>query len=67
MIYVDDHEPAHVHVCGDGTAKVVLAGVDGDPELVYVVGMTRADQRRMMRTIIEQQDMLLDRWKDMHG
>jgi len=67
MIYIDDHEPAHVHVRGDGEAKVILAGRDDKPELVYAPGMTRGDQRRMMREIREQQEALLERWREIHG
>jgi hypothetical protein len=26
VIFVDDHEPAHVHVFGDGQAKINLIG-----------------------------------------
>ena len=54
IIYIDDHEPANVHVRGDGEAKVVLVAANGEPEPVRIVGMTRADQRRMMREIREQ-------------
>ncbi len=69
IIYIDDHEPAHVHVHvrGDGEAKVVLVAANGEPEPVQIVGMTRADQRRMMREIREQQAMLLERWRELHG
>jgi hypothetical protein len=42
MIYVDDHEPAHVHVFGDGELKVVIRGEDGLPQTVYAVGMKAA-------------------------
>jgi hypothetical protein len=31
VIFVDDHEPAHVHVYGDGEAKINLVGPDGAP------------------------------------
>jgi hypothetical protein len=30
-IYTDDHEPAHVHVIGDGNAKINLDGPGGKP------------------------------------
>jgi hypothetical protein len=33
-IFTDDHEPAHVHVFGDGQAKINLIGPDGFPALV---------------------------------
>lgn len=32
IIYSDDHKPAHVHVVGDGNAKVDLGGANGMPE-----------------------------------
>ena len=31
IIFVDDHLPAHVHVFGDGQAKISLVGVGGRP------------------------------------
>ena len=65
VIFVDDHEPAHVHVFGDGEAKINLAG--GDPELISAVGMSRADIRRIMRLVKEQQAYLLKRWSEIHG
>ena len=34
VIFIDDHEPAHVHIFGDGQVKINLAGEDGKPELV---------------------------------
>ena len=42
VILVDDHEPAHVHVFGDGEAKINLAG-DGGPEFMFAIGMARAE------------------------
>lgn len=46
VIYLDDHEPAHVHVIGAGEAKINLAGSGDAPELVWSVGMSRADLRK---------------------
>ncbi len=43
VIFVDDHEPAHVHVFGDGQAKINLIGPDGDPELIWADNMKRND------------------------
>ena len=67
VIFVDDHEPAHVHVFGDGEAKINLAGGGGEPELVFAIGMTRADIRRAMSVVKEQQVDLLKRWSEIHG
>jgi len=67
VIFVDDHEPAHVHVFGDGEAKINLTGADDAPELLSATGMTRADIRRAMRIVKEQQAFLLERWSEIHG
>jgi Domain of unknown function (DUF4160) len=67
IIFVDDHMPAHVHVFGDGQAKINLVGAGGAPELIWAEGMTRAEVRKTMRIVVEQQAMLLARWEDIHG
>ncbi|NIJ35317.1 DUF4160 domain-containing protein [Sphingomonas oligoaromativorans] len=67
VIFVDDHTPAHVHVFGDGEAKIQLAGASGAPELISAAGMTRAEIRRAMQIVKEQQATLLERWSDIHG
>ncbi len=67
IIYKDDHEPAHVHVDGDGSAKINLAGPDGKPELVSNNGFKSGDLRKAMRIVAEQQAILLKRWKEQHG
>lgn len=67
IVFVDDHLPAHVHVFGDGQAKINLCGAAGAPELVWAEGMTRAEVRRALRIVLEQQVFLLARWKDIHG
>lgn len=67
VIFVDDHEPAHVHVFGDGEAKINLTASKGDPELIVANGMTRAEIRRAMGVVKEQQAYLLERWSEIHG
>ena len=67
MIFVDDHEPAHVHVYGDGEAKINLSGPDGLPELIWAAGMKRSEVRRSMAIVLENRDALLARWKEIHG
>jgi hypothetical protein len=63
VIYVNDHLPAHVHVFGDGEAKINLVGIEGLPELVWADRMTRGEIRRSMRVVAEQQALLLQRWE----
>lgn len=66
VIYVNDHLPAHVHVFGDGEAKINLVG-DGAPNLAWADGMTRGEVRRSMWVVAEQLTFLLQRWEDIHG
>ena len=64
VIFLDDHEPAHVHVFGDGEAKIVLG--DDKPELVWAAGLSKTDIRRAMRVVAEQRDDLLRQWRTLH-
>lgn len=67
VIFQNDHEPAHVHVFGDGEMKINLAGQNGQVELVWADGIKRSDVRRAMKIVIEQQSCFLQRWHDIHG
>ncbi|MDR2013555.1 MAG: DUF4160 domain-containing protein [Rhodanobacter sp.] len=66
VIFSDDHEPAHVHVFGDGQVKIDLAGTDGKPELVWAENMKRSDVRRAMKIVTEQRAAFLTRWRAIH-
>ena len=66
IIFVDDHAPAHVHVFGDGHAKINLIGPGGRPELVWASGMKRNEVRRAMALVIEHRDDFLARWREIH-
>jgi hypothetical protein len=67
VIFIDDHHPAHVHVFGDGQAKINLLGADGAPELVWADGMTRGEVRRAVRIVVARRAELLARWEGIHG
>ncbi len=67
VIYTLDHEPAHVHVTGPGQAKINLLGASGAPELVYSIGIPRADMRRLMDEATRHQAALLAEWERIHG
>jgi hypothetical protein len=66
-IHTDDHEPAHVHVFGDGEMKIVIAAADGLPLAIWSVAMKRPDQRRAMEVVLERQLEFLDRWREIQG
>jgi hypothetical protein len=67
FIFSDDHEPAHVHVRGDGQAKIKLVGADGQPEVMWSAGMTQAERGRALRAVREAQTELLEKWRRIHG
>jgi hypothetical protein len=67
VIFTNDHEPAHIHVFGDGEAKINLHGAGGTPELVWADAMSRSEIRRALRIVTEQQAFLLARWEEIHG
>ena len=67
VIFVSDHAPAHVHVFGDGHAKINLTGANGMPELIFVEGMKRNEARRAMQLVVDRQDELCARWRELHG
>lgn len=67
VIFTDDHPPAHVHVFGDGQAKINLLGAGDGIELVWARAMTRAEVRDAMRLVAMHRESLLARWRAMHG
>ncbi len=67
IIFTDDHQPAHVHVFGDGQAKINLLGLDGWPELVWANGMKRSELRRAMAVVREHREVSLLRWNEIHA
>ena len=67
VIFKDDHEPAHVHVLGDGDAKIRLFGNDGLPKVEEAKRMKRPVLKRAKNIVKEQQFMLMNRRKEIHG
>jgi len=67
VIFTDDHEPAHVHVFGDGHAKIDLIGPNGTPALIWAEDMKRSEVRRAMAVVAEHREAFFARWRDIHG
>ena len=67
VIYDNDHDPAHVHVFGDGEVKICLLGAADDVDVVRAVGVSRADIRSAVALGREHRAMLLERWNEIHG
>lgn len=67
VIYLHDHEPAHVHIIGAGLAKVHLLGPDGRPKVMDVIGIKASDMRRLLAEVTERRDQFLREWERIHG
>ena len=67
VIYPNDHDPAHLHVIGDGELKVNIRGSNGLPELVWSIGMKITDRRNAMDVIRGRQDEFLAHWQRLTG
>jgi hypothetical protein len=67
IIFNDDHEPAHVHVFGDGQAKINLIGADGSPTLIWAEDMKATDLQRAVQLVRDQQELFLAKWREIHG
>lgn len=63
VIYTADHEPPHVHVYGDGEARVDIASL----EVMTQGGMSDRDVRRAVDVIEANRDRFLDVWRKYHG
>jgi Domain of unknown function (DUF4160) len=68
VIYLDDHDPPHVHVyAGGADAKIALQSPGGRPAVIRAHAMTRGELRKALQLVTEQQDMLLAKWEEIHG
>jgi hypothetical protein len=63
VIYTADHEPAHVHVIGDGEARIDII----DLKVITQGGMSDRDVRRAMTVVEENRQLLLDTWRHYNG
>jgi Domain of unknown function (DUF4160) len=67
VIYLDDHPPAHVHVFGDGSAKIALGTEEAEPEVVRTRGMKPRQLTKALRIVIEHRAELTEKWEEFHG
>lgn len=63
VIYLDDHEPAHVHVYGDGEARIDMIRLS----VLSNRGMTKRDLARALGVVRENRDRFLEKWNEIHG
>jgi len=68
MIYVDDHEPWHVHVFKQEGEVIINLGNDETPVFIREnYGMSRPDERQALIIAGENQSSLQEKWREIHG
>jgi Domain of unknown function (DUF4160) len=67
VIYVFDHEPAHVHVKNNGGEAIFYLNCSqGPPTLRKNFGFGVSELTRIRRLIQENVDLLYKAWKELH-
>ena len=64
IVFTDDHPPAHVHVFGDGEAKIDISGPV--PRLIAST-MRQGELRKASALVADRQALLLEKWRELHG
>lgn len=68
VIYSNDHRPPHVHVfAAGGELKVELDDGSGQVKLIWAYRLSAKDIRRAVALVSAERDMVLRRWRAMHG
>jgi hypothetical protein len=63
VIDTADHEPPHVHVVGDGEARIDIL----DLKVITQGGMSDGDVRHAMDVVAANRQLFLDTWRQYHG
>jgi hypothetical protein len=67
VIFANDHSPLHIHVLGpEGEAKILLKEPSG-VQVDWVIGIGRADMRRILRETEREHARLIAKWREIHG
>lgn len=67
VIHLDDHGPPHVHVFGNGIAKIELGTSKDEVRVVDAERMKTGDIRKAKRIVAERRDELMTKWEEFHG
>ncbi|MDI6027314.1 DUF4160 domain-containing protein [Corticibacterium sp. UT-5YL-CI-8] len=63
VIYTDDHEPAHVHVYGDGEARIDMVKLT----VISNRGMKKRDLSTALTIVQANRLMFVEKWNEIHG
>ena len=68
VIWPNDHLPPHVHVIsGDAEARIELGDPDGYPCLAENFRMKPSDLTMALWAVFKHRDLLLEKWREIHG
>ena len=67
VIYLNDHEPSHVHVFKQGEVVISLGNSPSEIVVRQNNRMSANDERRALRIASEHHDMLLEKWREING
>lgn len=67
-IYLNDHQPAHVHVVKNGSKAKIALGIGGaTPQLIEVSDqMKHSDVKKSLELVIKYNEELLEKWRTIH-
>lgn len=63
VIYTDDQQPAHVHVYGEGEARINIL----DLTVLSNRGMKKRDLSVALVIVQENQRLFIEKWESIHG
>lgn len=68
VIYANDHRPPHVHVIGPGReARIALGDEHEHPRLMTNERLSRRQVAEALVEISRNRDLLIQRWREIHG
>ena len=68
IIWTNDHEPMHVHVFkAEGELVINLGNGKAEISIRENYGMRNTDLRRALSLISRNHDLLLEKWREIHG
>jgi hypothetical protein len=64
IIYLNDHEPMHVHVFYQGNEAIINFAVDLEVRQNY--GLNRSQLRQALVIVIEHRELLQTKWREIN-
>ena len=67
MIMPNDHRPPHVHVIrSSGRVRVTIGTKTTRPTIMEAINMSNREIKKALKIVIENQDKLLNAWRQIH-